>query len=87
MALARSITSFSGWRQTKSSAYPIDVRLVRFLRLSRRQGAIYKTLNALLRKQGAIDFPSEEIIRTALPSTVLQTLITKYLRPVSITSG
>lgn len=46
-----------------------------------------KTLNALLRKQGAIDFPSEEIIRTALPSTVLQTLITKYLRPVSITSG
>lgn len=45
------------------------------------------TLNALLRKQGAIDFPSEEIIRTALPSTVLQTLITRYLRPVSITSG
>jgi hypothetical protein len=29
----------------------------------RRQGAIYKSLNALIRKQGAIDFLSGEIIR------------------------
>jgi hypothetical protein len=30
---------------------------------TRRQGAIYKTLNALLRKQGAIDFVSGEVLR------------------------
>jgi len=35
----------------------------RLLQVTRRQGAIYKTLNALLRKQGAIDFLSGEIIR------------------------
>lgn len=35
----------------------------RLLQVNRRQGAIYKTLNALLRKQGAIDFLSGEIIR------------------------
>ena len=35
----------------------------RLLQVTRRQGAIYKSLNALLRKQGAIDFLSGEIIR------------------------
>ncbi len=35
----------------------------RLLQVTRRQGAIYKTLNALLRKQGAIDFLSGEVIR------------------------
>jgi hypothetical protein len=30
---------------------------------TRKQGAIYKTLNALLRKQGAMDFVSGEILR------------------------
>jgi hypothetical protein len=31
--------------------------------VTRRQGAIYKSLNALLRKQGAIDFVSGEVLR------------------------
>ena len=35
----------------------------RLLQVTRRQGAIYKTLNALLRRQGAIDFVSGEILR------------------------
>ena len=35
----------------------------RLLQVTRRQGAIYKTLNALLRKQGAIDFVSGEVLR------------------------
>jgi hypothetical protein len=35
----------------------------RLLQVTRRQGAIYKSLNALLRKQGAIDFVSGEVLR------------------------
>jgi hypothetical protein len=35
----------------------------RLLQVIRRQGAIYKSLNALLRKQGAIDFVSGEVLR------------------------
>ena len=35
----------------------------RLLQVTRRQGAIYKSLNALLRKQGAIDFFSGEVLR------------------------
>jgi hypothetical protein len=35
----------------------------RLLLNTRKQGAIYKTLNALLRKQGAMDFVSGEILR------------------------
>ncbi len=35
----------------------------RLLQVTRRQGAIYKTLNALLRRQGAIDFVSGEVLR------------------------
>jgi hypothetical protein len=41
----------------------VQFNRARLLQVTRRQGAIYKTLNALLRKQGAIDFLSGEIIR------------------------
>ena len=41
----------------------VDFDRERLCQVTRRQGAIYKTLNALLRKQGAIDFLSGEIIR------------------------
>ncbi len=41
----------------------IHFNRARLFQVTRRQGAIYKTLNALLRKQGAIDFLSGEIIR------------------------
>jgi hypothetical protein len=55
-------------RWLAGGAIPSNIDAVHFNRarlfqVTRRQGAIYKTLNALLRKQGAIDFLSGEIIR------------------------
>jgi hypothetical protein len=55
-------------RWLAGGAIPSNIDSVHFNRdrlfqVTRRQGAIYKTLNALLRKQGAIDFLSGEIIR------------------------
>jgi hypothetical protein len=55
-------------RWLAGGAIPSNIDAVHFNRarlfqVTRRQGAIYKTLNALLRKQGAIDFLSGEVIR------------------------
>jgi hypothetical protein len=54
---------YSRTTPSSSNLDAVSFNREKLLNTTRRQGAIYKTLNALLRKQGAIDFVSGEVLR------------------------